>query len=89
MKTKVTTIVTSLVAMLTVVGLSEWAGYLQIILEFIPDFVQGITILVTAAAGLASALPGNTANKIMQKVKEILNSVGFNFGAAKNKEESE
>ena len=54
------------------------------ILNTLPNWVHHVTLLVTAAAGLATLTPTKSDDKAIAMVLRVINMVGLNFGKARN-----
>ena len=53
------------------------------ILNTLPNWVHHVTLLVTAAAGLATLTPTKSDDKAIAMVLRVVNMVGLNFGKAR------
>jgi hypothetical protein len=54
------------------------------ILTMLPDWVHHVTLLITAAAGMATLTPTKSDDKAIAMVLRVVNMVGLNFGKARN-----
>ena len=54
------------------------------IINTLPNWVHHVTLLVTAAAGLATLTPTKSDDKAIAMVLRVINMVGLNFGKARN-----
>ena len=54
------------------------------ILNTLPNWVHHVTLLVTAAAGLATLTPTKSDDKAIAMVLRVVNMVGLNFGKTRN-----
>jgi len=56
-------------------------------LDYIPDIIQVMTLLVTAAAIIASATKTPKDDSVIKKIRAVVDFLALNFGGAKNKDD--
>lgn len=54
------------------------------IINTLPNWVHHVTLLITAAAGLATLTPTKSDDKAIAMLLRVVNMVGLNFGKARN-----
>jgi len=56
------------------------------VLNYIPDIIQVLTLIVTAAAVIASATKTPKDDSVIKKIRKVVDFLALNFGGAKNKD---
>jgi hypothetical protein len=59
---------------------------METVLNYIPDFIQVLTLIVTAAAIIASATKTPKDDSVVKSVRVMVDFLALNFGGAKNKD---
>ena len=59
---------------------------METFLDYIPDVIQVLTLLVTAAAIIASATKTPKDDSVIKKIRTVVDFLALNFGGAKNKD---
>jgi len=59
-------------------------NWMMSLLSTLPDWVHHVTLLITAAAGMATLTPTKSDDKAIAMVLRVVNMVGLNFGKARN-----
>ena len=64
----------------------EELNFIQKLLQ--NDWVNIITAVIALAAAITAVTPSKVDNQWLQKIMDLLNLVGINIGAAKNKDDA-
>lgn len=59
---------------------------METFLDYIPDVIQVLTLLVTAAAIIASATKTPKDDSAIKSIRKVVDFLALNFGGAKNKD---
>ena len=59
-------------------------NWMMSLLSTLPDWVHHVTLLITAAAGMATLTPTKSDDKAIAMVLRVVNMDGLNFGKARN-----
>ena len=59
---------------------------MEALLSYIPDAIQVLTLIVTAAAVIASATKTPKDDSVIKSIRKVIDFLALNFGGAKNKD---
>jgi len=59
---------------------------METFLDYIPDAIQVLTLIVSAAAIIAAATKTPKDDSIIKKIRAVVDFLALNFGGAKNKD---
>jgi hypothetical protein len=59
---------------------------METVLNYIPDAIQVLTLIVTAAAIVAAATKTPKDDTVVKKIRKVVDFLALNFGGAKNKD---
>jgi len=60
---------------------------METFLDYIPDAIQVLTLIVSAAAIIAAATKTPKDDSIIKKIRAVVDFLALNFGGAKNKDD--
>ena len=60
---------------------------METFLDYIPDAIQVLTLIVTAAAIIAAATKTPKDDSIIKKIRAVVDFLALNFSGAKNKDD--